>query len=65
MVTCAWAREIGVNDATLGRWVSVFKARNETGQTEVAESERAELLRLWDENAALKILGPNGRCSTQ
>ena len=40
------ARELGINEATLDRWVTAFKARNETGQTEVTEPERAELLRL-------------------
>jgi transposase len=40
------ARELGINEATLGRWVTAFKASNEIGQTEVTESERAELLRL-------------------
>jgi transposase len=49
------ARELGINEATLGRLVSAFKARNETGQTEVTESERAELLRLRKENADLKL----------
>ena len=49
------ARELGVNEATLGRWVGAFKARNETGQTEVTESETAELLRLRKENADLKM----------
>lgn len=49
------ARELGINEATLGRWVTAFKARNETGQTEVTESERAELLRLRKENAELKL----------
>ncbi|WP_327015527.1 transposase [Cryobacterium sp. GrIS_2_6] len=49
------ARELGINEATLGRWVSAFKARNETAQTEVTESERAELLRLRKENADLKM----------
>ena len=49
------ARELGINEATLGRWVSAFKARNETGRTEVTESERAELLRLRKENADLKM----------
>jgi transposase len=49
------ARELGINEATLGRWVMAFKARNETGQTEVTESERAELLRLRKENADLKM----------
>ena len=49
------ARELGVNEATLGRWVMAFKARNDTGQTEVTESERAELQRLRKENADLKM----------
>ncbi|TFD39918.1 transposase [Cryobacterium sp. TMT1-19] len=49
------ARELGVNEATLGRWVTAFKARNETGQTEVTESERAELQRLRKENADLQM----------
>jgi transposase len=48
-------RELGVNEATLGRWVAAFKARNATGQTEVTESERAELLRLRQENMDLKM----------
>ncbi len=29
------ARELGINEATLGRWVLAFKARDESGQTEV------------------------------
>lgn len=51
------ARELGVNEATLGRWVTAFKARDETGQAEVTESERAELLLLLlrKENADLKM----------
>ena len=49
------ARELGINEATLGRWVTAFKARNDTGQTEVTETERAELLRLRKENADLKM----------
>ena len=39
----------------LGRWVIAFKARNDTGETAVTESERAELLRLRKENADLKL----------
>ncbi|GAA3895964.1 hypothetical protein GCM10022381_41830 [Leifsonia kafniensis] len=31
------ARELGVNAATLGRWVTAFKVRNASGQTEVTE----------------------------
>ena len=49
------ARELGINEASLGRWVTTFKTRNETGQTEVTESERAELVRLRKENADLKL----------
>ncbi|WP_354183241.1 transposase, partial [Arthrobacter sp. UYP6] len=49
------ARELGLNEATLGRWVNSFKARNDTGETAVTESERAELLRLRKENADLKL----------
>ena len=49
------ARELGINEATLGRWVTAFKGRNEIEQTEVTESERAELLRLRKENADLKM----------
>ena len=40
------ARELGINEATLGRWAVAFKARDGTGRIEVTESERAELLRL-------------------
>ena len=49
------ARELGINEATLGRWVTAFKARNETGLTEVTETERGELVRIRTENADLKI----------
>ncbi len=49
------ARELGVNEASLGRWVTAFKARHDTGETAVTESERAELQRLRKENADLKL----------
>lgn len=49
------ARELGINEATLGRWVLAFKARDEAGQTDVTESERAELVRLRKENSDLKL----------
>ncbi len=48
------ARGLGINEPTLGRWVTAYRARHETGLTEVTESERAELLRLRKENADLK-----------
>ena len=49
------ARELGINEASLGRWVTAFKTRNDTRETAVTESERAELLRLCKENADLKL----------
>ena len=49
------ARGLGINEASLGPWVTAFKTGNETGQTEVTESERAELVRLRKENADLKL----------
>ena len=49
------ARELGINEASLGRWVNTFKARNDTGEATVTESERAELQRLRKENADLKL----------
>ncbi|WP_166805561.1 transposase [Cryobacterium ruanii] len=49
------ARELGINEASLGRWFSAFKARNDAGETTVTESERAELLRLRKKNADLKL----------
>ena len=49
------ARELGINEASLGRWVNTFKARNGTGESAVTESERAELLRLCKENVDLKL----------
>ncbi|TFB63305.1 hypothetical protein E3N86_05095 [Cryobacterium sp. Hz7] len=48
-------RESGVNEATLGRMVTAFKARNETRRAEVMESEGAELQRLRQEDADLKM----------
>ncbi|TFD69511.1 hypothetical protein E3T47_01515 [Cryobacterium ruanii] len=49
------AREIGVNEATLGRWVNLFKASQTAGEAGITETEKAELLRLHKENADLKL----------
>ncbi|TFC89881.1 hypothetical protein E3T19_07250 [Cryobacterium sp. TMT4-31] len=46
-------RELGVHEATLGRWN--FMARNETRQTEMTESQLAELMELRKETADLKL----------
>ena len=50
------ARELGVMEQTLGRWVNVFKARQEAGDgSALTETERAELARLRKENSELKM----------
>jgi transposase len=49
------ARELGINEASLGRWVAAFQARQDPGGTAVTESERTELVRLHKENADLKL----------
>ena len=52
------ARELGINEATLGRWVNAFRVRaaaGEAGQGGLSETERVELLRLRRENSDLKL----------
>lgn len=49
------ARELGVSDKSLGRWVSDYRARDGSGDTPLSEAERAELARLRREVAELKL----------
>lgn len=49
------ARELGVNEQTLGRWVNLFRARHDAGEVALSETERAELARLRKEVAELKM----------
>ncbi len=50
------AREVGVKEQTLGRWVNLFKVRQEAGDgSALSETERAELARLRKENSELKM----------
>src|SRR5580765_3005834 len=49
------ARELGVEEQTLGRWVNLFKSRQEVGDGALSEAERAELARLRKENSELKM----------
>jgi transposase len=49
------ARELGINEATWGRWVNSFKARQDAGDGALSETERAELARLRKENSELKM----------
>ena len=47
------ARELGINDGTLGNWVDRDRHTREDGDGTLEENERAELRRLRKENAEL------------
>lgn len=49
------ARELGVVEQTLGRWVSQYRERQGAGDGALSETERVELARLRKENAELKM----------
>ena len=49
------ARELGVKEQTLGRWVNLFRERQQAGDGALSETERAELARLRKENSELKM----------
>ena len=49
------ARELGLKEQTLGRWVHDFRARAAAGDGALSETERTELLRLRKENSDLKL----------
>ena len=48
-------RELGIKEQTLGRWVNVYRARQEAGDGALSETERVELARLRKENSELKM----------
>ena len=48
------AKDLGINEGTLGNWVNADKRRRGDG-TELGEDERAELARLRKENAELAM----------
>ena len=48
------ARELGIHEATLGRWVNLDRQGRE-GEGALTESERDELIRLRRENAELAM----------
>ena len=48
------ARDLGVNEGTLGNWVNADKRRRD-GNGALSEDERAELARLRRENAELAM----------
>ena len=49
------ARELGVNEGTLGNWCAKARAAAGEDNGELSESERAELTRLRKENTELRM----------
>lgn len=49
------ARELGINEGTLGNWVNVDRRRRESGNGGLSEDERVELARLRKECAELRM----------
>ena len=49
------ARELGIQESTLGRWVNLQKDHHDGGEAPLSETERAELARLRKENSELKL----------
>ena len=49
------ARELGINEGTLGNWCARERRRQANGDAAVSESERAELERLRRENVELRM----------
>jgi transposase len=49
------ARDLGVNEGTLGNWCAQDRRARERGDGALSESERAELIRLRRENAELAM----------
>ena len=49
------ARELGINEGTLGNWCASERRKREGGQAPLSEGERAELARLRKEVTELRM----------
>lgn len=49
------ARDLGVNEGTLGNWCAKARHEREGGEAPLSESERAELNRLRKDNTELRM----------
>jgi len=49
------ARDLGINEGTLGNWVNADRRRRDGGDGYLSEDEREELARLRKENAELAM----------
>lgn len=49
------ARELGVNEGTLGNWCAAERRHRDGGTAPLSEDERAELVRLRKENTELRM----------
>ena len=49
------ARELGINEGTLGNWCALERRARDGGDGGLSEGERAELVRLRRENAELAM----------
>src|SRR3954449_9829056 len=49
------ARDLGINEGTLGNWVTAARRARDGGDGALSEGESAELTRLRKENAELRM----------